>query len=103
MTNNANTSIRESRDINLPFDVITLPRSKCEAARREYSYICRCDHCLSVSYRFNTRAFTLHHNVVTFDMLYFKFQKGMEPMRIYNLTLSDGIKTVWNIALSVMR
>ena len=53
-------------------------------------------------YHFNTRAFTLHHNVVTYDMVYFKFQKGMEPMRINNLTLSDGIKTVQNIALYVM-
>ena len=30
-------------------------------------------------------------------MVYYKFQKAMKPMRIQNLTLSDGIKTVQNI------
>ena len=29
-----------------------------------------------------------------FICIYYEFQKDMKPMRIYNLTLSDGIKTV---------
>ena len=40
--------------------------------------------------------------MIWYDMVYFKFQKAMNPMRIYNLTLFDGIKTVQNIDLYVL-
>ena len=44
----------------------------------------------------------IHLILFFFASVYFQFQKATNPMRIYNLTLSDGLKTVQNIDLYVL-